>query len=119
MPALHEKRLTRRYLFYVLNLLKGLMGLGLGGLGTFESRGKLGLSSLGVTLQTLMLLHESLELLPNFRHPCLLLFSLSPFRGRTAFGRGHSILQGCHLVSGPCNTHIILVNFICNQNPFL
>ena len=48
----------------------------------------------------------------------LLLFSLRPFRGRTAFGRGHSLLQGCHLVRGPCNTHIILVNFIATKTLF-
>ena len=94
------------------------MGIGLGSLGTFESRGKLGLSSLLVALQTLMLFHESLELLLNHRHPRLLLFSLCSFRGRIVFGRRRSLLQGFHLVRGPCSTHVILVIF-CNLNPFL
>ena len=76
MLALHEKCLTRHYFLHRLNLLEGLMGLGLSGFGTLKSRGKLGLSSLRVALQTLMLLHESLELLLNHRHPRLLLFSL-------------------------------------------
>ena len=56
-----------------------------------------------------MFFHESLELLPHLRHPRLLLLSLGALRGRITFGRGHRLLQGRHLVSGPCNTHVILV----------
>ena len=115
MLALHEKCLTRRYFLHRLNLLEGLMGLGLSGFGTFKSRGKLGLSSLRVALQTLMLFHESLELLPHLRHPRILLLSLRSFRGRIAFGRGHGLLQGRHLVRGPCSTHVILVISIATK----
>ena len=52
---------------------------------------------------------EILELLLYLRHPRLLLLSLGALRGRIAFGRGHRLFQGRHLVSGPCNTHVILV----------
>ena len=101
MLTLHEKCLTRRYFLQRLNLLKGLVGFGLSGFGTLKSRCKLGLSSLRVTLQTLMFIHESLELLLYLRHPRLLLLSLGSFRGRIAFSRGHRLLQGRHLVRGP------------------
>ena len=74
-----------------------------------KSRRKLGLSSLRVTLETLVFFHESLELLPYLRHPRLLLLSLGAFRGRIAFGRGHRLLQGRHLVRSPWSTHVILV----------
>ena len=109
MLALHEECLTRRYFLHILDFLEGLMGIGLSGLGTLKSQRKLGLSSLRVTLQTLLLFHESLDLLLYLRHPRLLLLSLSALRGRITFGRGHRLLQGRHLVSGPCNTHVILV----------
>ena len=114
MLALHEECVTRRYLFYRLNFLEGLLGFGLSGFGTLKSQGELGLSSLRVTLQTLVFFHESLELLPH-----LLLLSLGALRGRTVFGLGHRFLQGHHLVRGPCSTHVILVIFCCNLNPFL
>ena len=51
---MHKECLTRRYLLHRLDLLKGLLGFGLSGLGTLKSQGKLGLSSLRVTLQTLV-----------------------------------------------------------------
>ena len=51
-----------------------------------------------------MLFHESLELLLNHHHPRLLLLSLCPFRVRIAFGHRHGLLQGRHLVRGPCST---------------
>ena len=63
MLALHIECLTRRYLPHRLNLLEGLLGLSLGMLCALEGRGKLGLSRLRVKLQSLVLLHESLELL--------------------------------------------------------
>ena len=56
-----------------------------------------------------MFLHEILELLLHLRHPRLLLLSLGALRSRIVFGRGHLLLQGSHLVSSPCNTHVILV----------
>ena len=77
------------------------MGFGLSGFGTLKSQGKLGLSNLRVALQTLMLFHESLELLLYLRHPRLLLLSPSTLHGRITFGRGHRLLQGRHLVRGP------------------
>ena len=115
MLTLHEKCLTRRYFLQRLDFLEGLVGFGLSGFGTLKSRCKLGLSSLRVALQTLMLFHESLELLPHLRHPRLLLLSLRSFCGRIAFGRGHGLLQGCHLVRGPCNTPVILVIFLATK----
>ena len=63
-----------------------------------------------------MLFHESPELLPNHCHLRLLLFSLCPFRGRIAFGRGHGLLQGRHLVRGPCNTRVILVILLATKS---
>ena len=114
MLALHKECLTRRYLLYRLDLLKGLLGFGLSGFGTLKSQGKLGLSSLRVTLQTLVFFHESLELMPHLRHPRLPLLSLGVLHGRIAFGLGHHLLQGRHLVRGPCNFHIIPVIF-CNH----
>ena len=119
MLTLHEKCLTRCYFLHRLNLLEGLVGFGLSSFGTLKSRCKLRLSSLRVTLQALMFFHEILELLLYLRHPRLLLLSLDALCGRIAFGHGHRLFQGRHLVSGPCNTHVILVILFCNQNPFL
>ena len=51
-----------------------------------------------------MFFHESLELLLYLRQPRLLLLSLGVLRGRITFGHGHRLLQGRHLVCGPCNT---------------
>ena len=88
------------------------MGYSLGIFRAFEGRGKLGLSRLRVTLQGLDFLAELLELLLYLRHPRLLLLSPGAFRGRIAFGRGHRLLQGRHLVHGPYSTHVILVILI-------
>ena len=115
MLALHEECLTRRYLLQCLDFLEGLMGFGLSVFGTLKSQGELGLSSLRVTLQTLVFFHESLELSPHLRHPRLLLLSLRSFRGRIPFGRGHGLLQGRHLVRGPCSAHFILVISIATK----
>ena len=115
MLALHEKCLTCRYLFQCLDFLEGLVGFGLSGFGTLKSRRKLGLSSLRVTLQTIMFFHESLELLLYLRHPRLLLLSLGALHGRIMFGHGHRLLQGRHLVRGPCNTHVILVILLATK----
>ena len=109
MHTLHEKCLTRRYFLQRLNFLEGLIGFGLSDFGTLKSRCKLRLSSLRVTLQALVFLHEILELLMYLRHPRLMLLSLGAVRGRITFGRGHRLLQGRHLVRGPCSTHVILV----------
>ena len=67
-------------------------------------------------LQTLMFFHKNLELLLYLRHPCLLLLSLGALRSRIAFGRGHRLLQGRHLVSGPCNTPVVLVIFLATKS---
>ena len=109
MLALHKECLTRRYFLYRLDLLEGLLGFGLSGFGTLKSQGELRLSSLRVTLQALMFSHEILELLLYLCHPRLLFLSLGALRSRIAFGRGHRLFQGRHLVSGPCNTRVILV----------
>ena len=84
MLALNNECLTRRYLFYCLNLLEGLLGFGLGRLGIFNGRRELRLSSLRVTLHTLVFFHESLELLPHLRHPRLPLLSLGALQSRTS-----------------------------------
>ena len=115
MLTLHEKCLTRRYFLQFLDFLEGLIGFGLSGLGTLKSRRKLGLSSLRVTLQTLMFFHKSLELLLYLRHPRLLPLSLGALRGHIMFGRGHRLLQGRHLTSGPYNTHVILVILLATK----
>ena len=86
MLALHIECLTRRYLPHRLNFLEGLLGFGLGLLGALKGRGKLGLSHLRVKLQSLVFLHESLELLLHLAHPSLLLFSLGALLGRFIFG---------------------------------
>ena len=67
-------------------------------------------------LQTLIFFHESLELLLYLRHPRRLRLSLGSFRGRITFSRGHRLLQGCHLVRGPCNTHVILVILLATKS---
>ena len=118
MLALHEECLTRRYLLHRIQFLEGLLGFGLSGFGTLKSRCKLRLSSLRVTLQALMFPHEILELLMYLRHPCLLFLSLGALCSRIAFGRGHRLFQGRHLVRGPCITHVISVIF-CNQILFI
>ena len=112
MLALHEECLT---FLQRLDFLEGLVGFGLRGFGTLKSRSKLGLSSLRVTLQPLMFFHESLELLLYLRHPHLLLLSLGALCGRIAFDRGHRLFQGRHLVSGPCNTRVILVILLATK----
>ena len=116
MLTLHEKCLTRPYFLQRLDFLEGLVVFGLSGFGTLKSRCKLRLSSLRVTLQALMFLHEILELLLYLRHPHLLLLSLGVFRGCITFGREHRLLQGRHLVRGPCNTHVILVILLATKS---
>ena len=88
MLALHIECLTRRYLPHRLNFLEGLLGFGLGMLCALEGRGKLGLSRLRVKLQSLVLLHESLELFLHLAHPCLLFLPLGALLGRFVFGLG-------------------------------
>ena len=72
MFSLHKECLTRRYLLHLIQLLEGLLGFGLGRLGIFNSRRKLGCSRLRVKLQTLMFLHENLELLPHLANLSLI-----------------------------------------------
>ena len=71
MLALHNKCLTRRNLLGRLDLLEGPLGFGSGVLCTLEGLGKLGLLSLRVTLQGLVLLDEILELLLYLADPDL------------------------------------------------
>ena len=101
MLALHIECLTRRYLPHRLNLLEGLLGFGLGRLGSLKGRGKLRLSRLRVKLQSLVLLHESLELLLHLAHQCLLFFPLGALLGRFVFGLGQCLLQGHHFGHRP------------------
>ena len=88
MLALHIECLTRRYLLYHVDLLKGLLCLGLGTLRALTSHGKLRLSRLQVKLQRLVLRHKSLELLLHLAHPSLVLLSLGALLGRFIFGLG-------------------------------
>ena len=87
MLSLHIECLTRRYPPR-LNLLEGLLGFGLGMLCAPKGRGKLGLSRLRVKLQSLVLLHEGLELLLHLAHPSLVLLSLGALLGCFIFGLG-------------------------------
>ena len=100
MLALHIESLTRRYLLHCIDLLKGLLGLGLGTLQV-----KLKLSRLQVKLQRLMLRHESLELLLHLAHPSLVPLSLGALLGRLLSGLGQRLLQGRHLGRGPWQTY--------------
>ena len=88
MLALHNEFLTRRYLLDHLKLLEGLVGFSLGMLCALEGCNKLGLSRLRVKLQSLVLLHESLELLLHLAYSGLLLLSLDALLGRFVFGLG-------------------------------
>ena len=45
-----------------------------------------------------------------------LFLSLGALRNRITFGRGHRLLQGRHLVRGPCNTHVILVILLATKS---
>ena len=92
MLALHIECLTCRYLLHRINLLEGLLGYSLGILCALEGRGKLGLSRLQVKLQSLVLLHESLELLLHLAHPCLLFLPLGALLGRFVFGLRQRLL---------------------------
>ena len=113
MLALHNECLTRRYLLGRLDFLLGLLGFSLGMLCALEGRGKLGLSRLRVKLQSLVLLHESLELLLHLAHPCLLLFLLGALLGRFVFGLGQRLLQGRHFTVAPGISMLILS--FCNH----
>ena len=105
MLALHIESLTRRYLLHHVDLLKGLLGLGLGTLRALTGRCKLRLSRLQVKLQCLVLRHESLELLLHLAHPSLVPLSLGALLGRLFFGLGQRLLQGRHLGPGPWQTY--------------
>ena len=101
MLALHNECLTRRYLLGPLNLLKGLLGFGLGILCAMEGLRKLGLLRLRVTLQGLIFLDEILELLLDLVYSGLLLFALDALLGLFVFGLGQHFLQGRHFGRGP------------------
>ena len=101
MLALHNECLTRRYLLGHLNLLKSLLGFGLGVLRALEGLRKLGLLRLGVTLQGLEFFDEVLELLLDLINSRLLFFALGALLGRFVFGLGQCLLQGRHFGHGP------------------
>ena len=101
MLALHNECLTRRYLLNRLNFLEGLLGFGLGILYVLAGLRKLGPLRLRVTLQGLVFLDESLELLLNLAYSGLLFLSLDALLGRFVFGLGQRLLQGRHFVRGP------------------
>ena len=88
MLALHNERLTHRYLLNCLNFLEGFLGFGLGMLCTFEGLRKLGPLRLRVKLQGLVFLNESLELLLHLAYSGFLLLSLDALLGRFVFGLG-------------------------------
>ena len=101
MLALHNKCPTCRNILGRLDLLKGLLGFGSGVLRALEGLGKLGLLSLRVTLQGLVLLDEILELLLDLADPGLLLLTLGALLGRSVFGLGQRLLKGRHFGRGP------------------
>src|SRR3954468_1415109 len=115
MSALHKECLTRRYLFHHLQLLEGLLGFGLGRLGSFKGRRELGRSRLRVKLQTLMFFHESLKLLLHLADLGLKFLSLGALRGRILFGLRQRLVEGRHLSSGPYNkqyTPVIVTSLV-------
>src|SRR3954462_13323694 len=103
MSALHKECLTRLYLFHRIQLLEGLLGFGLGRLGSFKGRRELGRSRLGVKLQTLMFFHESLKPLLHLADLRLKFLSLDALRGRSLLGLGQRLLEVSHFSCGPCN----------------
>ena len=88
MLALHTECLTRRYRSHRLNFLEGLLGFSLGMLCALEGRSKLGLLRLRVKLQSLVLLHESLDLFLHIAHPCLLFLLLGTLLSHFVFVLG-------------------------------
>ena len=101
MLALHNECLSRHYLLDRLNFLEGLLGFGLGILCILEGLRKLGPLRLRVTLQGLVLLDKLLELLLNLADSGLFLLALDALLGRSVFGLGQCLLQGCHFGRGP------------------
>ena len=101
MLALHKECLTRCYLLDLLNLLEGLLGLGLGILCVLEGLRKLGPLRLRVTLQGLVFFDEILELLLNLIDTGLLLLALNVLLGRFVFGLGQRLLKCRHFGRGP------------------
>ena len=77
------------------------MGFGLGILCVPEGLRKLGPLRLRVTLQGLVFLDESLELLLHLADSGLLLLTLDALLGRSVFGLGHRLLKGRHFGRGP------------------
>ena len=90
---MHKKSLTRRNLFGRLDFLEGLLGFGSSVLCALEGLGKLGLLSLRVTLQGLVLLDKILALLLDLAHPGLLLLTRGAFLGCFVFGLGQHLLK--------------------------
>ena len=101
MFALHKECLTRRNLLGRLNLLEGLLGLGLGVLHALEGLRKLGLLRLRVTLQGLVFSDEILDLLLDLVEPGLLLLVLGALLGRFVFGISQHRLKGRHFDRDP------------------
>src|SRR3954466_5525016 len=101
MSALHKKMPYPLLSFSPLQLLEGLLGFGLGRLGSFKGRRELGSWRLRVKLQTLMFFHESLKLLQHLANLGLKFPSLGALRGRSLFGLGQRLLEGRHLSRGP------------------
>ena len=101
MLALHNECLTRRNFIGRLNLLKGLLGFGLGVSSALEGLRKLGLLCLRVMLQGLIFFDEIPELLLDLVDPGLLLLALSVLLGRFAFGLSQRLLKGRHFGHGP------------------
>ena len=104
MFALHKECLTRRYLLHLIQLLEGLLGLGLGRFGIFNSHRELGRLRLRVKLQTLMFFHEGLELLPHLANLGLILLPLGALRGRPLLVLDQRLLKGRHFRHGPYNS---------------
>ena len=102
MLALHIECLTRRNLLGRLNLLKGLLGFGLGVSCALEVLRKLGILRLRVTLQGLICLDKILEILRDLADAGLLLLALGALLGLFVFGLGQRIFKGRHFGRGPC-----------------
>ena len=101
MLALHIEFLTRCYLLRLIDLLEGLVGIGLGTPDAFKRLRELGFSRFRVQLQGLVLFGESVELLLHLAHSGFLFLPFNVFFGRFVFGLGQRLPQGCHFGHDP------------------
>ena len=101
--ALHTKRLTRRDLLGLLDVLEGTMGFNPGRFRALASLGEFGLSSRNIMLQGLAFLHGILELLLDLLKPGLVLLTSGLFLGSFLLGLGQGLFKDLTSVTAPTN----------------